>query len=108
VGDEVGALERVDRYVDRGYVVPICTGPPDALADVQHRRLVAFALADDDATGELDLVHGLTHGGRGCRVGLVASPATHEPRGLDRSGLGDTHHLERKQLFHLVRTVGGA
>ena len=73
VGDEVGALERIDRDVDPRDIVAIGAGPADPLADVQHRRLVAFALADDDPAGEVDLVHRPAHRlGRG-GVGGVAS-----------------------------------
>ena len=71
VGDEVRALERVDRDVDRRARRRAGRRPPDALADVEHRRLVALALADDDPAGELDLVHRPAHRlGRG-GVGLV-------------------------------------
>ena len=41
----------------------------DLLADVEHRRLVALALADDDRAGHLGVVHGLAHGGDGGLVG---------------------------------------
>ena len=85
----------------RGTSSPIGAGPADPLADVQHRRLVALALADDDPTGEVDLVHRPAHrlGRRG--VGVVLLAATHEPRGLDGRRLRDPDHLEREQLFHL-------
>ena len=55
------------------HVVASGRRPPDPLADVEHRRLVAFALADDDPPVELDLVHRPAHrlGRRG--VGLVAA-----------------------------------
>ena len=77
-------------------------GAADPFADVEHRRLVALALADDDPAGELDLVHRPAHRlGRG-RVGLVVGAATHEPGRLDRRGFGDPDHLEREQLFHRV------
>ena len=73
--------------------------PPDLLADVQHRRLVALALADDDRPREVRLVHRAAHRlGRGL-VGLVALALAHEPRGRDRRGLGDPDHLEREQLL---------
>ena len=73
---------------------------PTSLADVQHRRLVALALADDDRAGELDLVHRPAHrlGRRAGRPRPVA--AAHEPGGRDRRRLGDPDHLEREQLFH--------
>ena len=102
VGDEVRALERVDRDVDGGRGVVLRAAPSDALADVQHRRLVALALADDDAAGELDLVHRATHGlGRG-GVGFVLLAAAHEPRRGDGRGLGDADHLEREHLLQSV------
>jgi hypothetical protein len=47
VRDEVGALQRVDRDVDR-LDVGLGLVAADLLADEQHRRLVALALADDD------------------------------------------------------------
>ena len=86
-----------------GTVGTVRAGLADPLADVEHRRLVALALADDDAAGELDLVHGLAHrlGGRG--VGLVLGAPTHEPRRLDRGGLRDADHLQREQLLHYGR-----
>ena len=100
VGDEVGALERVDRDVHARDVVAIRAGPPDPLADVQHRRLVALALADDDPSGEVDLVHRPAHRlGRG-RIGGVLLALTHEPRRFDRGGLRHPDHLEREQLLH--------
>ncbi len=73
VGDEVGALQRVHRDVDPRDVVAVRAGPPDPLADVQHRRLVALALADDDPAGEVDLVHRPAHRlGRGGVRGVLA------------------------------------
>ncbi len=95
VGDEVGPLERVHRDVDRGHLATFGRLTPDSLADVEHRRLVAFALADDDPSVELDLLHGPAHRlGRG-RIGLIARAATHEPGGIDRRGLRHADHLER-------------
>ena len=67
---------------------------PDALADVQHRGLVALALADDDRAGELDLVHRRPHRlGRGA-VGAIAIAATHHPGRRDGGRLGHPDHLE--------------
>ena len=77
VGDEVRALQRVDRDVDSRDVVASAPRPPDLLADVEHRSLVALALADDDRAGEVDLVHRPAHRlGRG-RVG--ARPCRRDP-----------------------------
>ena len=102
VGDEVRALERVDRDVDRRARRRGRARPADLLADVEHRRLVALALADDDRAGDLDLVHRPAHRlGRGA-VGPVPVAAAHEARRRDRRRLGDADHLEREQLFHLA------
>ena len=103
VGDEVRALERVDRDVDPRDVVTIAgVAAADPLADVQHRRLVALALADDDPAGEVDLVHRPAHRLGRRRVGAILLAASHEPRRLDRGRLSDPDHLEREQLFHGV------
>ena len=86
----------------RGHVVAVGAGAPDPLADVEHRGLVALALADDDPAREVDLVHRRAHGLGGGGVRLVLRAATHEPGGFDRRGLRDPDHLEREQLFHQV------
>ena len=49
-GAQVGALERVDRDVDLERALDAALRA-QLLADVEHRRLVALALADDDAAG---------------------------------------------------------
>ena len=108
VGDQVGAFQRVDRDIDARDVVAVRPGPPDALADVEHRGLVALALADDDPAGEVDLVHRPAHRlGRG-GVRLVLLATTHEPRRLDRRRLRHPDHLEREELFHRLRIRGAA
>ena len=62
VGDEVGALERVDRDVDLRADAPIVVVlAADLLADVEHRRLVPLAFADDDRPRHVDLVHRPAH-----------------------------------------------
>jgi hypothetical protein len=68
----------------------------DLLADEQHRRLVALALADHDGAVDRQLVHLLAHGIDGGLVGvlLVAAPA--QLRGGDRRPLGHPHDLDRQ------------
>jgi hypothetical protein len=73
-----------------------------ALADIEHRGFIALALADDDPSRELDLIHRGAHGGRRRGVGLITRATTHEARGFDRCCLGHADHLEREQLFHSV------
>ena len=96
VGDEVRALERIDGDVDLGDVVLVV--PADLLADEQHRRLVALALADDDRAGELDLVHRPAHRLDRGAVGVVLLASAHEAGGGQRRRLGDPDHLQREQL----------
>ena len=50
---------------------------------------------------DLDLVHRRAHRLDGGAVRLVAVAAAHEPRRRDRRRLGDAHHLEREQRFHV-------
>ena len=98
-GDEVRALEGIHGDVHRREHA-IALMAAHLLADVEHRRLVPLALADDDGPREVRLVHRLAHG-LGCRqVRLVPGAAAHEPRGGDRRRLGDADHLEGEQLFH--------
>src|SRR6185503_8665841 len=79
VRDEVGAFEGVDGDVDGDVdrrVVAFAGRRPasDRLADPEHGRLVALALADDDPAVELDLVHRPAHrlDGRSIRLVLLA------------------------------------
>ena len=55
----------------------------DLLADVEHGRLVALALADDDGAADLRLLHGAAHRLDGGVVGAVAVATSHEPRSGD-------------------------
>ena len=60
-GAQVRALERIDRDVDLGQSSRSWPSAPpaDLLADEQHRRLVALALADDDRAVDRHRVHAL-------------------------------------------------
>src|SRR5258708_6225841 len=95
--DRVRPFERVDRDIDLG-----ADALADLLADVEHRRLVALALADDDAPVERDLVHRLAHCFHGRPVGLVVISVTHPVRGGDRRGLGDADKLQTRCAFDHV------
>ncbi len=89
LGGDRGALERVERDVDARPV-----SRADLLADEQHRRLVALALADDDGALDGERVEGVSHGVDGGLVGRLLVAATHQARGGERSCLGDAHRLE--------------
>ena len=106
MGDEVGPFQRIHRDVDLGDRPPVrLVAPADLLADVQHRCLVAFSLADDDRARHLELVHGPAHRLGGCQIRLVLGAAAHVASGSDCRGFGDPHHLERQHLLHRISSV---
>jgi len=74
----------------------------DFLTDVEHRRLVALALADHHRAADRQPVEFLAHGVHRDLIGrlLVAAPA--KPRGRHRRALGDAHQ------FHGQRAVENA
>jgi hypothetical protein len=66
LGAQRGAFQRVQRDVDLGALAQA-----DLLADVQHRRFVALALADHHHAIHLDVVERGAHGVHGKLVGLL-------------------------------------
>ena len=95
LGGDRRAFERVERDVD---FRPLPR--PDRLADIQHRRLVALALADHDRAVDRQAVQRLPHRIDGGLVGglLVAPP--HQPRSRQRRQLGDANRFEREIAIH--------
>ncbi len=89
-GAEVGALERIDGDVDLRLVGQLRA---DLLADEEHRRLVALALADHDRAAHRQRVHRLPHGLDRDLVRVVALALPHRPRGRDRRLLHDPQKL---------------
>ena len=89
-GAEIGALERIDRDVDLEVLV---TPAAHVLADEQHRRLVALALADHHRAAHGQRVHGLAHRLHGDVVGVLALPLPHGARRLDGCELGHTQEV---------------
>ena len=89
VGDEVRAFDRIDRDVD------LAAAASDFFADVEHRRFVALALADNDAPGDLHLAERLAHLFDGGAVGGVAFAAPHPARSGQRRAFGHFHEVER-------------
>jgi hypothetical protein len=66
---------------------------PDLLSDVQHRRFVALALADDDRPVDRHGVHFAAHRFDGHLIGAVAIPLAHRV-GAGNGGLfGDAEEL---------------
>ena len=69
---------------------------PDLLADVEHRRFVALAFADDDGAVDRHRVHHLAHRLDGDLVGLVAVALAHRVRARDGRLLDDAEKFERE------------
>ena len=67
----------------------------DLLADIEHRRLVALALADHHQPVHVgDLVQRLAHGIDRRLVGRLLVAAPGKPRRRDRRRLGDPRDLD--------------
>ena len=73
----------------------------DLLADIKHRRLVAFALADDDPAAHRDGIHHLAHRLDRDVVGMLAVALAHRLGRFDRGGLGHTQKIERRVRVQL-------
>ena len=94
LGAQRRAFQRIDGDVDLR-----TGGRAHALADEQHRRLVALALADHDRSVDGQAVEFAAHRIDGGLVGglLVAPPA--QARGRNRGALGDAHEFERQNAL---------
>ena len=101
LGAERGAFERIDGDVDLGALLVA-----DLLADEQHGRLVALALADAHHAVDRQLVELAAHGvDRGLVGGhLVAAAA--QPRGGDRRPLRHAHDLDRQHALDHAGSAG--
>src|SRR5581483_4855270 len=97
-GHQAGAVDGVDGDVDLRLVAVA-----DVLADVQHRRLVLLALADDDDAVHVDVAEAAAHRVDRGAVGLLLVVAAHETGGRHGGALGDAHQLEGQ-----VAVDGGA
>ena len=99
---QVGAFERIDSDVDRR--IPVAVGRRRALADlfadVEHRRFVAFALANHDRAVDGQLVHRLPHGFDGGLVGLVTVALPHREGRGDRGLLDNVQEMKGKVGVH--------
>ena len=102
LGAQRRAFERIDRDIDLRPGLA-----PDLLADEQHRRLVALALADHHGAVDRQLVELAPHGVDRRLVGRLLVAAAAQARGRDRGALGHAHDLERQDaLEHLVGLNG--
>ena len=94
LGAQRRAFERIDRDVDLrpGFRA-------DLLADEQHRRFVALALADHDRAVDRQLVELAPHGVDGGLVGGLLVAVAAQPRRRHRRAFGHAHDLERQDAF---------
>ena len=100
-----GSCPRADRPRYRPRVrPPALAGPADLLADEEHRRLVALALADHDRAVDIDGVelpaHRLDRGLIRCPVPLAHRLSTRDGRRLD-----DPQEIERKIGMNMALSV---
>ena len=94
LGAERGAFQRVDGDID------LRTGvQPDLLADEQHRRLVALALADHDGAFDRQLVEFAAHRIHRGLVGWLLLAVAAQPRGRNRGALRHAHDFERQDTL---------
>ena len=68
----------------------------DLLADVEHRRLVALALADHDRAVDVEHVERLAHGVDRGLVGRLLVAAAHQPGAGEGGRLGDPDAVQRQ------------
>ena len=106
---QVRALERIDRdvhlreLVGGAVPVPIARmGHPDLLADVQHRRLVALALADHNRAVDRHAVHHPPHRLHGNLIGLVAVALAHRVRTRNGGLFDHAQEFEGKVRIHMT------
>ena len=88
-GAQVRALQGIDGDVDFGQpLLPVRT-LPDALADVQHRRLVALPFSNHHPAVDGDAIEAGAHRLDRDPVGKMAIAASHRVRAGDRRLLYD-------------------
>ena len=75
-------------------------GESDGLADVEHRRLVALAFADDNRSVDRHRIEHLPHRLDGRLIRLVAIALPHRVRTGDRRLLDDAEEFEGKIRAH--------
>ena len=94
------AFERVDGDVDRR------AAAPELLPNIEHRHLVALALADHDLAGNRQVGDFAAHGLDRCSVGLpfIATPA--KTGSGDRSALRHARDVERKGARKAACAIG--
>ena len=103
LGGDGRAFERIERDVDLG-----AAAEPDLLADIEHRRLVALALADHDGAVDGERVQRAAHGVDRRLVGRLLVAAAHQLGGRERRRLGHAHRFQREIAVHLAWSLFSA
>ena len=108
---QVGALERIDgnvhlREATGGVAL---RSRADLLADVEHRRFVALAFADDDGAVDRQRIHLLPHRFDSHLIGEVPIALPHRVCAGDGRLLDDADEVEREVgvKIRVVRRFGG-
>ncbi len=94
LGAQRGALERIDGYIDLRAGIDA-----DLLADIQHRRLVALALADHDGAFDGQFVELAPHRVDRGLVGRLLVAMAAQPRRRHRRAFRHPHDLERQDAL---------
>ena len=94
LGAQRGAFQRIDGDIDLRAGIE-----PDLLADEQHRRLVALALADHDGAFDRQLVELAPHRVDRGLVGRLFLAMAAQPRRRHRGALRHPHDLERQNAL---------
>ncbi len=107
VRDQVRPLQRIDGDV---HLWRVGGAVADGFADVEHGRLVALALADDDGAAHVNEPEGVAHRFSGGAVGAVPIAAPDETSRRQRGRLGHPNHLESQVPIHgsIVLPTGAA
>src|SRR3546814_14298013 len=82
LGGDRGAFERIERDID---LRPLARRRAHFLTDIEHRRLVALALADHDGAVHVEAVERLAHCLDGGGVGGLFIAAPDQRRELGRA-----------------------
>ena len=95
---DVRSLDRVDGDV---YSPGVRPGPAYSFADVEHRRFVALALANDDFTVDVEFVQHAAHGVGARLVDQVRVALARHPARGDGRLFGDAHRVEDEGTLHV-------
>src|SRR5581483_3652517 len=91
-----------DGDIDFGNVAAVGKLRSDFLSDVEHGRLVALALTDDNRSPHRNGLHALAHGFGGDLVRKLARPLAHGARRGNRSDFNDSQEFRRKVAFNVL------